>query len=398
LYPLNPTSSLPQRFPSPFNNQPHAQAVAAAQDLQQRLPAMTDRLHDFHVDGGGKMLGVLVVKDEGGKSGYLAGFSGMLGGCWTVSGFVPPVFDESIFVPLLEQGDHDIRAMDAEADALKQSPANVTAYENKISCDARVERELAGLLLKQSERRQSRHAAREQHPNDSVLHSQLAQQSREDKKERQSLRAELRDLAGNADNELQKFKEQVNAIDRKRKRYSAQLQRKLFDLYLMVCVAEFWWGKNAGLRQHGRFYPSCRSKCRRILPQMLKGLDVTVPAHECALSFPTDVPEVEFEDESIVVVNKPAGMLSVPGDAIKDSVEYRLVSIRRPPVCCWRQKMRVAIRHCNTSFSVERSIKPIWRYLIQPRSLTAAKSHFRCGSISKTGHGRWCATHMANSR
>ena len=93
-----------------------------------------------------------------------------------------------------------------------------------------------------------------------------------------------------------------------------------------LAMAEFWWGdspKNE-IRHHGYYYPSCKGKCEPILQHMLQGLEVDEnpllnPVHE------EEELEIVFEDEWLLVVNKPAGMLSVPGKAEdRDSVYHRL--------------------------------------------------------------------------
>ena len=86
-----------------------------------------------------------------------------------------------------------------------------------------------------------------------------------------------------------------------------------------VCMAEFWWGDSPKqeIRHHLHYYPACRSKCLPILTHMLRGLDVE--PNPLAQSRTEEEPSVIFEDDYIMVVNKPAGMLSVPGR--KESVE-----------------------------------------------------------------------------
>lgn len=80
-----------------------------------------------------------------------------------------------------------------------------------------------------------------------------------------------------------------------------------------VCMAEFWWGPSpkSEIRQHGQFYPACRGKCKPVLTWMLQGLDVDPDPEE--VGSPHLQPEIVYEDEVLAVVNKPAGMLSVPG-------------------------------------------------------------------------------------
>ena len=119
-----------------------------------------------------------------------------------------------------------------------------------------------------------------------------------------------------------------------------------------LAMAEFWWEKvpsfrdkisdeilagrisgelladkisGDGLRRHGYFYPACKSKCEPILDYMMHGLDV----ESSEIAGNHAAPEIIFEDEWLVVVNKPAGMLSVPGKGERDSV-YSLIKRRYP--------------------------------------------------------------------
>ena len=80
-----------------------------------------------------------------------------------------------------------------------------------------------------------------------------------------------------------------------------------------VCMAEFWWGESPKslIRHHGQFYPACSGKCKPVLTWMLQGLDVDPNPEE--VGFPHLVPAVVYEDDSMAVLNKPAGLLSTPG-------------------------------------------------------------------------------------
>ena len=88
-----------------------------------------------------------------------------------------------------------------------------------------------------------------------------------------------------------------------------------------VCMAEFWWGPSTKteLRQHLNYYPACRGKCKPILTWMLQGLDVD-PDPELLGFRRMDIPVV-YEDEWLLVVNKPSGMLSTRGRIEQYSVE-----------------------------------------------------------------------------
>ena len=81
----------------------------------------------------------------------------------------------------------------------------------------------------------------------------------------------------------------------------------------------FWWGPppKAEIRQHGNYYPACNGKCKPILTWMLQELDVAPARHREAgheaLTAATAGVDSLYEDDSLAVVAKPPGLLSVPG-------------------------------------------------------------------------------------
>src|SRR5690606_15449456 len=94
-----------------------------------------------------------------------------------------------------------------------------------------------------------------------------------------------------------------------------------------ICMAEFWWGVSPAseVRKHKNFYPACKSKCEPILSHMLKGLHVAPdpmrinPARGRTF-------DIIHEDDDIIVINKPAEFLSVPGIHVTDSVYTRILA------------------------------------------------------------------------
>lgn len=91
-------------------------------------------------------------------------------------------------------------------------------------------------------------------------------------------------------------------------------------------MVTFWLGpspKNE-VRQHGQVYPPCNGKCKPILAWMLNGRSISVCQQNNAEAQPL---EVIYEDDEIAVVNKPSGMLSVPGRSSQASV-YSIMKAR----------------------------------------------------------------------
>ena len=90
-----------------------------------------------------------------------------------------------------------------------------------------------------------------------------------------------------------------------------------------LALAEFWVGapSKTEIRQEGAFYAPCSGRCVPILRHMTKGLeDLEIVDWRLKIA-DFQKPEILFEDEYLMVVNKPAGLLSVPGKSDEPSVE-----------------------------------------------------------------------------
>ena len=95
-----------------------------------------------------------------------------------------------------------------------------------------------------------------------------------------------------------------------------------------IALAEFWVGapSRTELRKEGCFYAPCSGKCVPILRHMLQGLDVEVKGERLKEEGEKSKAKGEriqviYEDDYLMVVNKPAGLLSVPGKSDEPSVE-----------------------------------------------------------------------------
>ena len=96
-----------------------------------------------------------------------------------------------------------------------------------------------------------------------------------------------------------------------------------------LAMAEFWIGappKNE-IRQEGAFYPPCSGRCMPIMRHMLQGLE------DLQIAGLTDIQkgrvediETLYEDDYLIVINKPAGLLSVPGKNNEPSVEMYFIN------------------------------------------------------------------------
>jgi tRNA pseudouridine32 synthase/23S rRNA pseudouridine746 synthase len=103
------------------------------------------------------------------------------------------------------------------------------------------------------------------------------------------------------------------------------LQHAFLNDLTPICMAEFWWGvsPNSAIRKHKNFYPACQGRCKPILAHMLEGIKMDDNLLLKNLSENKEL-EIVYEDDVLLVVNKPSEFLSVPGKNISDSVYTRI--------------------------------------------------------------------------
>ena len=342
--------ALPEQFTWPFHYSPHPLCRVAADEVKAYLRSRSEWAAEV---AAGKMFGVLVVQGCTGEIGFLAAFSGNLAGRNDHEYFVPAVYDMLQPDDFFRREEAEISAINRSVAELEQSSEYCKAKQNVQSCrlQADVEiRELKQTLALRKVERAQRRATGE-------AEAQLILESQRDNADLQRLKRHHRDAIAEAENHLATFDAQLASLREERSRRSADLQMALFGEFRMLnargevrdlcelfaptaqCIppagagecaapkmlqyaylngfkplamAEFWQGASprGEVRHDGHFYPSCNSKCKPILMHMMQGLDVEPnPLAEIA---PPE-PEVLLEDEEIVVINKPCGMLSVDG-------------------------------------------------------------------------------------
>jgi tRNA pseudouridine32 synthase/23S rRNA pseudouridine746 synthase len=348
----------PSRFPNPFSEAaPHPLARVAAEALQHWLRA---HWYGAVASGGGKMFGVLVAEDRAGRRVELRAFSGVLGGRWEVEGFVPPVFDrarrEAVEIP----GEAAVKGLLARAETYAASEERIGAVEQRRVMIERHERERAEVKARHEANRRDRHERRKAASDPHAID----QESRADKaalrrfEERQAVEREAVERA------WVKSERRARALERLRHHVCRRLMQRIHDTYEIanaagektglrdlfpgreppsgagdcagtkllsqayraglrpLAMAEFWWGPPplGGGRVEGANYPACKAKCGPLLPFMLRGLEVE-PLPERRARPPAGL-RVVHEDAWLVVVEKPAGVLSVPGkgEAMRESL------------------------------------------------------------------------------
>ncbi|MGM9791489.1 MAG: RluA family pseudouridine synthase [Candidatus Cryptobacteroides sp.] len=288
---------IPQKFTYPFRYVPHPLVEEAAGKLIGAIDS--DPLLKY-VFAEGKMLGVLVCEDpENGALTTLNAFSGLVGGRSVLPGFVPPIFDTTT-VPALRNiegpvpletcatlGAVDGGSAPVPSPAapglpipLRSIPASAVALRSECSEGTSISRdskELQEWLFRQYR----------------VMNGMGEEM---DVKEIFALRG-LVPPGGTGECAAPKL-----------------LNYAFRNGLKPLCMGEFWYGASPSsgeVRQHGRFYPSCTGKCGPLLSWMLRGIEVEDNPLQRVTGF--DTIKVLYEDDTLLAVNKPSGMLCAPG-------------------------------------------------------------------------------------
>lgn len=296
LHPLHTSIEKPLRFNNPFDYEPHPLCLLAADEVNRFIASQSELLADAQR---GKMFGVLIV-EQGKESGlsYIAAYSGLLAGRNDWPFFVPPVFDAQQPDGHFKQTERLISSMNAQLSQLSSSS------EASSTCSSEV------LALKQQRKQLSEE-----------LQLWLFSQYR-----MLNALGETKDLV--------EIWRDYHRLPKIQQRFplppggsgdccAPKLLQYAYQHGLSpVAIAEFWYGASpkGEIRHHGQFYPACRGKCLPILTHMLKGLDVDETPSPSVQNL-KDQLEVLYADETILVVNKPSGLLSVPGRIEAPSVE-----------------------------------------------------------------------------
>ncbi|MBR6121701.1 MAG: RluA family pseudouridine synthase [Prevotella sp.] len=307
FHPLHSACNIPQSLNNPFCYEPHEMCLQAAAEVREYVESVPVLADDARK---GKMLGVLVVEtvgDSGSQQsslGFLAAYSGLLAGRNDWGFFVPPVFDAQQPEGHFKQTERAISALNAEIAALLPQSTGQGETES-----------LPGGRLAELKRRRKEMSEE--------LQLWLFRQYR-----MLNAKGETKDLV-----EIWRDYHQSEKI---RRRFplppggtgdccAPKLLQYAFSHGLRpVQIAEFWMGASpkGEVRHDGRFYPACRGKCLPVLTYMLGGRFADEAGS--SESNGADRLRVVYEDAAVVVVEKPSGLLSVPGRTGAPSVQSLL--------------------------------------------------------------------------
>ncbi|MBE9187932.1 RluA family pseudouridine synthase [Microcoleus sp. LEGE 07076] len=324
-----------------------------ARGLMQYLAA------DDSFDREGKMYGILLVEMASGEQGILKAFSGLLNGCSVVEGWVPPIPGRDRVQGEEARALTQLEAMKQELIALNQLPQR-QEYQALLS-----EFELQLQVLNEQHRncKQQREQKRQLLSQNlatealSIALEQLNQASRLEKIERRQLKRQRDETLQPLKLLIEAADERMRALKKQRKELSRELQAQMHAAYTLVnflgksrsilqlmpansiptgtgdccapkllhyaaannfkplAMAEFWWGPSSGDKIQGEFYGACGDRCQPLMGFLLSGLGQNK----------SKLPII-YQDDWLIAVNKPCGLLSVPGRYLdtQDSVESRL--------------------------------------------------------------------------
>lgn len=361
---------------NPFDYQPSAEAIDAHRHLLDRIESLRDSVDPDDVAlcrelDKGKMIGILLADDANGRRHTLYAFSGQFG----ENGFHHPMFVEPVFDYLRPDG--YFKTKEAEISQLTRDIQNLEQHDlAKAIRDLDCQRQILDAEMSQFKdfcrrSKAERDAMRGAGNLDDNQAAALIAQSQFEKAELNRLKKSNAAALKPAADHVDRLSRLLDEMKQLRRAMSEELQKWLFDNFKVldslgrsrslsdifastplkvppsgageccapkllqaaylrslrpVEIAEYWFGmpKDGEVRISGCHYPACRGKCLPVLTWMLGGLDIYPPLSADRNSTTFIEPEIIFECQWFCVVNKPAGMLSVPGKGPALSVEQWL--------------------------------------------------------------------------
>jgi tRNA pseudouridine32 synthase/23S rRNA pseudouridine746 synthase len=373
--------NLPERFTFPFYYKPHPLCMLAAEQLQRHIETQAQWQHNFGLSDDltniiGKMFGVLLVKNVQGELGFVSAFSGKLAEQNHIHGFVPPIFDLLAENSFFLSEKTAINKLNKEIKTLENTPKLIVLRQELNTLDAEYTQQLSVIRGELIENRKTRKLKRQTLQNDLCKNTidkgltELAQQSVYDKWRLKNFTNQSQSSIGQLQKKVNKLIEHIAECKLQRKTRSANLQNRIFSQYQFLnrelapknlvdifadtafktppagagecaapkllqyafeqkltplAIAEFWWGASpkSEIKKHQQYYPACTGKCQPILKHMLAGMQLDENPLIYHYGEGKNI-DIIYQDEDILVVNKPTEFLSVPGKEISDSVYLRI--------------------------------------------------------------------------
>lgn len=368
LYPISYLESLDREdFTNPFRYCPHLLVRLAAAEVLSRLEEWKERPNGSYERelersfAEGKMLGILICRPKNTSDNtlfYIAGFSGTVRGSdgkvtSTVDGFVPPIIDLTPPEGYFKLKEAEISQINQQISELSSSTTLKELKEIQKKYRLQQEVEIQDMQKQILISKQQREGLRKTTTDSSIL-AELIKESQFQKAELKRLKDKWKEALGRISSEIVQIEGEISILKKKRAQMSDELQKWIFENAIVhnasgdissiwniftsnnltppggtgdcaapklleyaykndlvpLAMGEFWYGLSpeTAVRTHGHFYPSCTSKCGPLLGYMMQGLKIKSEKDMIIQS-----PIIIHEDDSIIVVEKPSGMPSVPG-------------------------------------------------------------------------------------
>lgn len=371
-------------FTDPFRYVPDPLAVHAGQMIISRLAewaSMAEGTPERALERSfaeGKMLGVLVC-----RTGFLAAFSGTVKGpdgnvTASVDGFVPPIIDLTEKNGHFKRKEAVISLLNKEIETILSSPEYNGLKKELLDASSARDTEIENLQNRIRFAKMQRDEIRSETAEPAKL-DELIRESQFQKAELKRCKDRWKAHISGIEGRLSEFEETIHELKTRRAEKSDALQKWIFENAIVhngageassiwdifsagglvppggtgecaapkllnyafahglepLAMGEFWYGASpdTAVRTHGHFYPSCTSKCGPLLAYMTKGLRspvkpvMTLKSEATETSLPTTIGNL-YEDDSIIVVEKPSGMPSVPGldgrISLQEILSYRM--------------------------------------------------------------------------
>ncbi len=366
---------------NPFHYLPSEQMLREQRLLMERISRLChdDEAFAEEVERG-KMFGILIAhtSDNPSRQTVLTAYSGQICGQFDAYGFVPAVFDYLAPDGYFKTHEREITALNHKIADLQSSPIKQTLKTTLQQLTQSAEDDINAYRAIMKEAKAKRDAVR---ASGDVAEESLTAESQFMKAELHRKRQQWRVKIDNVKQQLDDMEADIRQLKLQRQRMSDALQRWLFEQMIFTdchgntkdlleiwqhyssspstgslhlpslppsgsgecCepkllhyahthglvpdeMAMFWWGQSpkGEVRRHGYFYPACQGKCKPILQFLLDDdalfLDSKTPQGEL---------KIVYEDEAVIVVDKPSGMLSVPGKGDAESVYSLLRDMRK---------------------------------------------------------------------
>ncbi len=401
--------TLPQEFTFPFAYRADVLCKEAAERVKEYLRGREEWAYELSE---GKMIGVMVVENANGERGYIASFSGTLGGKLTHEWFVSPVYDYEEMGGIFKNEESAIGEINRQIEGLMASEEYAVAQKELEETERMAESKIAKARARYSAHRAERKRLRE----GELTEAKRDRMERESQFEKAEIKRTKRIWADRIDEQKKKVSNIASEIDslrEERKHRSERLQRWLFgkmkllradgtsrtvwDIFLNehrsmppsgtgdcaaprllqyayghelrpISMAEFWVGKSPkdSIRHDGQFYPACQSKCGPVLRYMTTGLSL-MPNPLVAEN--SDEIEVVYEDKWILIVCKPSGLMTVSDNVENDSLMKRVRKHREIDGSGYVHRLDMSTSGL-VIVAKDRQSHAIWRMMFEKREVS----------------------------